>query len=222
MINSSIASNLTRYFREMMNQATSHDKIVLLLTTAIWIGCGYGAYQALAVSRQWSKGLLLALGVVVGLVIWLLSFSLGVMLRPQRWSHVFPPFRLMGIAAVPALVISMITGSVAGTALFKISLSQSIGASFMGYGITFFASYILFLMHAPFTRTAVRITRNPNIMTVDSHRYLWLFPALGVLALFFLLKRLLPVELETAHSIVITAAITTSTVFAGFGAGYIP
>jgi hypothetical protein len=217
-----IVSILAKYFRDMKNQATSFDKFYLLASICLWLGCGIGAYKGLTASMHWPKALVLFSGIIVIAVVWLVGFSLGVSLRAPRWEHVFPPYGLIGKAVIPALLLAILSGSLAGMALFDISLNSSAIASFWGYiGVTI-VMLILFLIHTPWTRAAVRLTRNPNVMTVDSHRFIWFFPALGVLAIFFIAKRFVPAESEAIRHIATTAAIATSTTLAGFGAGYIP
>jgi hypothetical protein len=222
MNNKYVLPNLARYFREMKNEATSHDKIALLLSVAILVSCGAWAYRDLTTSMQWPKSTVLLVGVAILTTVWLVSFALGVILRARTWLPVFPPYQLIGRAAVPALVTAIIAGSVAGTVLFEMSLVKSAGVSFLGYIVVLIIMHFLFLLHLPITRIAVRLTHNPNIMTVDSHRYMWLFPAIGVLVLLLAGKALATEDAEAVRHIAVTAAIATSTTLAGFGAGFIP
>lgn len=222
MNNKYVLPNLVRYFRDMKNEATSHDKIVLLLSIAILVGCGYGALRNLFITVHWSKALLVTVAIVFSVMVWLVSFALGVIFRAPSWQHVFPPYRLVGMATVPALFISIVVGWITGTALFKISFSQSIGASFLGYMSILIVMHLLYLLRAPSAKQAVKIFHDPNMLTVNSHRSVWIYPAIGVLVLFWVARRYIPVELEAIGHIAVIASIAASVMYSGFGAGYIP
>jgi hypothetical protein len=221
MTNKQISSELKRYFYEMKNDATSHDKVALLVTIAILVGCGYGTYGNLIASMQSSKGLVLLIGITLIVTIWLVGFALGVLFRTD-WTYVFPPYRMIGAATVPAFIIAVATGSIAGKYLFKTPVLESSGGAFGGYLTILIVMHFLFLLHAPLTRKTVQLNHNPNITIVDSHRYMWLFPALGVLILYLVSKKVAPEESRALYHVAVTSGIVVSTIFAGFGAGYIP
>ena len=222
MANKNISQCLVLYFREMKNHATSHDKIAMLLSICIWIGCSLSAYKDLAISMQSLKFVVFAGAVIIIILLWLTGFSLGVIFRGPHWEPVFPPYGLIGMATVPSFLIGVVFGSLAGVILFNTSLQTCTGISFRSGVVVLIVTHILFLLHTPLTRAAVRSTHNINIKTVDSHRYMWLFPALSVLALFWVTKYLAPAESEMSRHISTTAAIVLSVTMTSFGAGYIP
>lgn len=222
MTNQRILSNLSRYFREMSRDATAHDKIILAASIAIVAGCAAGTYRGLIASKQWSIVAALLLGLVAGTFMWILGFGLGIKLRAPTWRDVFPPYQLIARGTIPAVVVGIAVGCVLGPTLFGVTLSRAAGVSFLGQVLTLVVLHFLFVLHTPVTRKAVSITNNPNIMTVDSHRYMWLFLALGVLAVFLLGRAVVPPDSEQLRHVGVTAAMATSIVLAGFGSGYIP
>lgn len=222
MADKRILPNLVRYLREMKNDATSHDRLILLLSGGILVGCGVGTFRNPAAALGWPTVLIVLVGLVVGAGIWLMNFTLGVLRRAPAWRPAFPPYQLVVAATVPVFVVAMVIGCGIGTVLFQLPVLKAGIASLLGHIAIVVTMHLLFKAHAPLTRQAVQTTHNPNIMTVDSHRYMWLFPALGVLGLFLVGMWAAPESMESLRHVAVTAAIVTAAFLAGFGAGYIP
>jgi hypothetical protein len=55
MADKRILPNPIRYYREMRNHATSHDKFILLLAGGILVGCGVGTFRGPATAMEWSS-----------------------------------------------------------------------------------------------------------------------------------------------------------------------
>lgn len=217
-----ISPNLVRYFREMKNDATSHDKIILLLSGGILVYCCIGTYKDVVAANHWSEWLAVLVGLAIGTLVWLFAFGLGVLLRLNPWRPTFPPHQMIRRALFPAFVISILLGVLCSVVLFKLATDYGFAASLLGNAITFAVSYVLFVLHSPLTQAAIKRTGNPNIMTVDSHRYMWLFPALAVLTVSLTAMALAAPELSAFVHTTVSAGIATALVMAGFGAGYIP
>lgn len=217
-----IAAELARYFREMSSNATTHDKVMLAIVIAILAGCGASTCRGLIASKQWPVAVALLLSLVAETCIWILGFALGIKLRAPAWRDVFPPYKLIGRGMIPAVVVGMAVGCVLGPALSGVTATKAAIASSLGQLSMLAMMHLLFVLYAPVTRKAVQITHNPNIMTVDSHRYIWLFPALGVLVVFLVGRAIISQDAEALRHIATAAATATSAILAGFGSGFIP
>jgi len=217
-----VVSELARYFREMSRDATTHDKAMLAVSIMIVAGCGASVYRELLTLRQWSVGAVLSAGLLLAVCVWLLGFAAGVHLRMPAYRAMFPPTQLLGAATVPAVLIGIGVASWLGSTLLGVALLRSIKVSFGGQVLSAVVMYLLFALHTPLTQKAVALTGNKNIMTVDSHRCIWLFPALGVLTVFLVGRSHTAPDARLLWSIQMTAAVTTSIFTAGFGSGYIP
>ncbi|GAI48899.1 unnamed protein product, partial [marine sediment metagenome] len=74
MANKQVSSELKRYFHEMKNDATSHDKVFLLITIAILVGCGVGSFRNLSATVHWPKATFALAAIILGVTVWLASF----------------------------------------------------------------------------------------------------------------------------------------------------
>ena len=91
-----VGPNLVKYLREMRNDATSHDKVILLLSAAILAGTAITRFKPLIAAKKWPMEESVLAGIVAALVLWLVSFSLGVGMRKRNWRPEFPPLGLIG------------------------------------------------------------------------------------------------------------------------------
>jgi len=215
-----VLSELSRYFRDMKNDATSHDKIMVLVSVGILIGAGTVVFKGVGASVP--GGLVFTISLGTGLVLWLVAFSLGVLLRARAWPQVFPPYQLIGRATVPVLILAFALGCLLGVILYGVSLSRAATAAVLGHLATVAVMHVLFRLHTPVTTAAIKVAHNPNVATVDSHRYMWLFPAIGVVVVLLVCRASGLQDFGVVRHVAATAAIVTAIGLAGFGSGYIP
>ena len=215
-----ITANLVKYVHDTRTQATSHDKFHILLTATILIGVGVATFHDLVM--PWPKEAALAIGLLAVGAAWVLGFAAGVKMRARIWEQKYPPYELIARATVPCLVIALAAGLMVGRFMLDVPTAQALGVSFLGWLAVGVLMHLLFALHAPWTKAAIKTTGNPNINTVDSHRHAWFFPALGVLAIY--LAGFVPAlaDAQTSVAVAVSAAIATSWTMAGFGSGYIP
>lgn len=217
-----ILSNLSRFFREMSSYATAAHKIIFAISIAIIAGCATGTYRGIIAAKQWSMVAALLIGLVAGTFMWVLGFGLGVKLRAPAWRDVFPPYQLIARGTIPAIIVGIAIGCVLGLILFGVTVSKAVVVPLLGLVSTLVVFHLLFVLYTPVTRKVVSITNITNVMTVESLQCMWLFPALGVLAVFLIARAVVPADSEQLRQIGVTATMATSIVLAGFGSSFIP
>jgi hypothetical protein len=214
-----IIRNLMKYVHEVRYEATSHCKAFLLVSATILLGCNVAIYWDM-ISR--SLGIAVGMGVAVAAITWLGGFAMGVVRRKGPWQQAFPPYVLLSRALLPSLILGVGVGIVAAAVILLVPLGRAAGAALLGWLLVQLTMHLLFILHTPLTSAAVKSTGDPNIQTVDSYRYTWFFPALGVLAMYVAGSNCLPLDWQALFQVAVTAGIGTSWAMAGFGSGYIP
>jgi len=213
--------SLATYVRELRDEATTHCKVNMLLSCGIVLGCTITQLREWIVGDSDSLTTRLVLGLQGLLLAWLVAFSIGVWFRKRKYTGRYPPYDMIGRVLIPGLAFGTACATGFSMAFTELKTPQAVFFGGISAATVTLVAVLLFWVHQPLTRKAIEMTRDPNVAVVDSHRHMWLFPALGVLAVSLIGWLGKPEEAAMVPTAV-AAATGTWVCWAGFGSGYIP
>lgn len=212
---------LVKFFKELPG-APKHLKVMMVVAVIMQAGSGLGMLRGHPTMGTWPLPQVLLTAAIVAGVFWLAGFILGFVLRKEPLKPIFPPYEQLGKGALPSLIAGVGCGMTVGMLGLDLSPVKAAAYSFSGWLGVIVVTLVLFKLYTPVTEKAVQRTRQPSIIVADAYRGMWVFPALGTLALFLGSLAVGGAEIEALRPLVVLSGIATSVVLAGVASGFLP
>ena len=211
---------LAAFFKQLPG-APKHLKVMMIIAVVMLAGSGLGAYRSLPSEENMPLAQTLLLTAAVGAMLWVVGFLLGFMLRKEPLKPTFPPYEQIGKGAAPSLVAGLGCGTVVGNLGLGVSPGKAVACSCGGWLVVMIVTIGLFRLYTPVTAEVVQRTQQLGIIVSDAYRGMWVFPALGALALFLGVSAI-DTDLEILKTVAVTSSMATSVTLAGVASGFLP